>query len=793
MSVANHHQPFSFELVGVYNYEAKNNKELSLKKGDKISFLQRHGDWVEGKLNGKQGWFPLHFVKIVDKDGTEREDTTSILPNSTDNAQDYYLNDITRKLRNADDKKDLKVRDKNHLEEKKKTQQPKNDESDASFFSRRPTLSDSRIRHFIVDHHQDEEEQKAATRKAERRQKHSSSFFTKFLVKRRLSGKVKKKKKRDDRRASICGLSLPELLQQDGVTGDIPLVVKFCVDFLRDNALDLEGIFRIPGHQTAMESLAEAFYKCETSLVGGITPLVDAHIVAELLKKVLRDMPEPLFSFDLHSEFIKAATLEDQHQRIEKTRTLFRQLPLLVRNTICYLFPLLIEVCQHSDKNLMGKENVSTIFAPSLMRSREVNFLDVLSDKGNEVVLLFLEHFDEIVENHRTQGAQPAAATSLDVVYIPEGSSKHKLEKTKRRKSLHQSRVGRKLSLTDSPKTERRDGHTHLSRKKWRNSDERSKSRSPEFGRKSVDSRTYPQGKKPSNEAPQPKTQKLDESTEQPKGSLQSPPNTYQSVKEKKESSRRTLKISVEGKPGQIRYPEKKSPKSVSVSSTSPVEGITASETHLESTDYVQNPDPPKENNIGVEESFKPRRQAKRLSASSPKSPRLGNESKASPKSRSLGKGSNSSSNSENIASTSVVEQDADNLTHAKETNSIFFEEGENNKSISLMLPLDGWKDKFNTSDEELETFELSSSCDVPIASPRPTIRLGGPLASTSIIPPNPDDIFMGSPIMLSTPTPRKEKEIEEVFLSSEHFISNNSFPDPEKSKDSATVSNTSL
>jgi len=42
-------------------------RELTFKKGDKIAFLRRRGEWVEGILNGKRGWLPLKFVKIVDK------------------------------------------------------------------------------------------------------------------------------------------------------------------------------------------------------------------------------------------------------------------------------------------------------------------------------------------------------------------------------------------------------------------------------------------------------------------------------------------------------------------------------------------------------------------------------------------------------------------------------------------------------------------------------------------------------------------------------------------------------
>eukprot|EP01121_Diplochlamys_sp_Union-15-3_P015586 TRINITY_DN518_c0_g1_i1.p1 TRINITY_DN518_c0_g1~~TRINITY_DN518_c0_g1_i1.p1 ORF type:complete len:453 (-),score=78.66 TRINITY_DN518_c0_g1_i1:52-1410(-) len=198
-------------------------------------------------------------------------------------------------------------------------------------------------------------------------------------------------------------MSLAELLEHDGLPGEVPVVIQLCVEFLKEHGLDVEGLFRIPGHQIDTEELAKIFYKADAALIGGISPNVDINTVAELLKKVLREMPEPLFTFHLHTQFIKAAGLENLEQRIDQTRNLFMQLHPLTRNTICYLFPFLITVCEHHEKNLMGKDNIATIFGASLMRSKEKDILESLSDKTDSVIMMFLEHFNEITSLHKQE------------------------------------------------------------------------------------------------------------------------------------------------------------------------------------------------------------------------------------------------------------------------------------------------------------------------------------------------------------------------------------------------------
>lgn len=53
--------------VAEFAFEAESSGELSLNKGDVVELLERvGGDWLRGRLAGREGIFPNNFVKIIE-------------------------------------------------------------------------------------------------------------------------------------------------------------------------------------------------------------------------------------------------------------------------------------------------------------------------------------------------------------------------------------------------------------------------------------------------------------------------------------------------------------------------------------------------------------------------------------------------------------------------------------------------------------------------------------------------------------------------------------------------------
>lgn len=267
------------------------------------------------------------------------------------------------------------------------------------FFSRRPTLSDRDLANFIADLKQSEKESKLKPNK--RRQGADKKKKIEPFPPKKKGFSPRAHHTKNGKRPSICGMTLQEILEFDGVVTDVPVVIKLCIDFIKIHGLDVHGIFRVPGHQATVDSLSELFYVSEMAVVGGITPFTDIHVVAELLKKVLRDLPDPLFTNRLYNDFVKCLDLNEA-QRITKYRELFCQLPKVNQDVIKYLFPLLIEVSKHSLKNQMDAENIATIFGPTLLKCNGEDLFSSLSDKGALVVKDFMESFEAVCgEKHK--------------------------------------------------------------------------------------------------------------------------------------------------------------------------------------------------------------------------------------------------------------------------------------------------------------------------------------------------------------------------------------------------------
>ena len=68
----------------------------------------------------------------------------------------------------------------------------------------------------------------------------------------------------------------------------------------------MEGVFRISAMKSA---LTEAQEVIDSGKRLEFTDLPDPHIVPALFKQFLRELPEPLLTFELYSDFLKANCL----------------------------------------------------------------------------------------------------------------------------------------------------------------------------------------------------------------------------------------------------------------------------------------------------------------------------------------------------------------------------------------------------------------------------------------------------------------------------------------------------
>lgn len=98
----------------------------------------------------------------------------------------------------------------------------------------------------------------------------------------------------------------------------IPTVVKSCISYLEDeNCLQTEGIFRRSANTKTVKEVQEQFN------AGSVVDFDEhgeqsVHVAAVILKSFLRELEEPVLTFELYDDVIDFQQISTAHHSIEK-------------------------------------------------------------------------------------------------------------------------------------------------------------------------------------------------------------------------------------------------------------------------------------------------------------------------------------------------------------------------------------------------------------------------------------------------------------------------------------------
>ena len=121
--------------------------------------------------------------------------------------------------------------------------------------------------------------------------------------------KKEKELKKDLRMAAsgLFGVPLKAAVAQEQHETSIPFIVRACVEhILKGKSLLREGLFRISGIKTEIDSLKQCFENGVESACWEALGKADIDAVSGVLKLYLRELPDPLFTYKQHSKFVKA-------------------------------------------------------------------------------------------------------------------------------------------------------------------------------------------------------------------------------------------------------------------------------------------------------------------------------------------------------------------------------------------------------------------------------------------------------------------------------------------------------
>uniref|UniRef100_A0A665UFN8 Rho GTPase-activating protein 42-like n=1 Tax=Echeneis naucrates TaxID=173247 RepID=A0A665UFN8_ECHNA len=174
--------------------------------------------------------------------------------------------------------------------------------------------------------------------------------------------------------------------------------VKKCIELVETRGLTTLGLYRTGGVNSKVQRLmTSVFAATAPSNMQLDADAWDNKTITSGLKNYFRCLAEPLLTYRLHKEFIRAAKYDDQKYRVRAIHALVHKLPEKNRAMLDLLTNHLLKVSSHSDQNLMTVSNLGMIFGPTLMRSQEETVAAMMNIKfQNIVVEIIIENHDKI-------------------------------------------------------------------------------------------------------------------------------------------------------------------------------------------------------------------------------------------------------------------------------------------------------------------------------------------------------------------------------------------------------------
>ncbi|XP_055374979.1 ralA-binding protein 1 [Condylostylus longicornis] len=195
--------------------------------------------------------------------------------------------------------------------------------------------------------------------------------------------KDKDKKDKKSKQASICeevlelgdvqpvfGVSVSLATERshchDGI--DLPLVVRDCIDFLQENGLQNDQIYKVEPMKSRLQSFKRLYNNRETQS----TEEFEVSIACGLLKLFLRELPEPILTTDLITRFEEAASHNEVTQTEAELKHLLDQLPSCNKTLLSWILLHFDSVIQNEKYNKLNAQSLAMLLSPPLQMSHRL-------------------------------------------------------------------------------------------------------------------------------------------------------------------------------------------------------------------------------------------------------------------------------------------------------------------------------------------------------------------------------------------------------------------------------------
>ncbi|KAK7520739.1 hypothetical protein IWZ03DRAFT_413448 [Phyllosticta citriasiana] len=199
------------------------------------------------------------------------------------------------------------------------------------------------------------------------------------------------------------------------IYGYVPIVVAKCGVYLKEKAVDVEGIFRLSGSEKRIKELREAFNSPDRYGKGLDWAGYTVHDAANILRRYFNQLPEPIIPLEFYERFREplrdhqsqavgpmdgqreAVGEFDMDGAIREYQRLITELPPLNRQLLLYILDLLAVFASKSDLNKMTTANLAAIFQPGILSHPNHDMSPPDYRLSQDVLIFLIENQDNFL------------------------------------------------------------------------------------------------------------------------------------------------------------------------------------------------------------------------------------------------------------------------------------------------------------------------------------------------------------------------------------------------------------
>lgn len=225
----------------------------------------------------------------------------------------------------------------------------------------------------------------------------------------------------------MFGLPYEEIIRRDQPSTAIPTWLEKAIDFLEVRALGIVGIFRISPPKANLDDTKKKIDAAQDVDWNAL----DEHVCTGTIKLFLRELPQPLLTFELYAKFMASADLEDEGAKIKAIKSVMNELPKPNVALLKRLLALMVHIERHKEVNKMSASNLAVVLCPSILYPEVPDPTTMVEDiqRANRIMAVMILHYEEIFGSAVPQAKGAGAGTplrksvQLDSVQAGSGSS----------------------------------------------------------------------------------------------------------------------------------------------------------------------------------------------------------------------------------------------------------------------------------------------------------------------------------------------------------------------------------